>query len=193
MSEAFARIAHGLNVVPLLVALKRQPKLFGKYNLRANGYSSPHAQMTDIWVRYNDINKYIDSGDFSKFNDEHDAVWYPAYYALPQIRPIIFSVMSLVEGERLGAVLITKTPPSGSISKHIDSSWHADYYDKYYVPIQNAPGATFNFEDGVICPQPGDVWWFDNSVTHWVENNSNEDRISLIICIRSDRVKGAGR
>jgi len=30
-------------------------------------------------------------------------------------------------------------------------------------------------------------------VIHWVENNSNEDRISMIVCIRSDRVKGAGR
>lgn len=193
MSESFAKIACGFDVMPLQLALKRQPKLFGKYNLRADGYSSPHAQMSDIWVRYNPIDKYLESGDFSKFNDEHDAEWYPAYYALPQIRPIVFALMALVEGERLGAVLITKTPPGGSIAKHIDSSWHADYYDKYYIPIQNAPGATFNFEDGTIYPQLGEAWWFDNSVPHWVENNSNEDRIAMIVCIRSDRVKGAGR
>jgi hypothetical protein len=193
MSESFYKVASGLNVFPLQTALKRQPKLFGKYNFREEMYGeSPHKQMKDIWVRYNDINKYP-NGDFSTFNHEHDSVWYPAYYALPQVRPLIFTLMALVEGERLGAVLITKVPPGGTIAPHIDSSWHADYYDKYYVPIQNESGATFNFEDGTIYPQLGDAWWFDNSVVHWVENNSNEDRIAMIVCIKSDRVKEAGK
>ena len=191
--ESFNRIATDFDVVPLQVALKRQPKLFGKFNLRAEGYSSPHSKMTDIWVRYNDATKYLEAQDFTGFNDEHDSVWYPSYYSLPQIRDIVFKLMALVEGERLGAVLITKLPPGGRIEKHVDSSWHAGYYDKYYIPIQNAEGSTFNFEDGVIAPKLGEVYWFDNSVTHWVENNSDEDRISLIICIKSDKVKGAGR
>lgn len=192
MSEHFAKIATGLNVLPLQLALKRQPQLFGKHGYRRYSEGSPHTAMTDIWVRYNDIRKYPD-GDLSKFNDEHDAVWYPAYYALPQVRPLVFSIMALVEGERLGAVLITKIPPGGGIAPHIDGGWHAEYYEKYYVPIQNEPGATFNFEDGVIRPDLGDVYWFNNSVPHWVENNSCADRIAMIVCIRSDRVTEAYR
>lgn len=192
MSEHFAKIASGLNVMPLQLALKRQPKLFGKYGYRRYSEGSPHAGMTDIWVRYNDIKKYPD-GNLSTFNDEHDGVWYPAYYALPQVRPLVFSVMSLVEGERLGAVLITKVPPGGGVAPHVDDGWHAKYYEKYYIPIQNEPGATFNFEDGVIRPDLGDVYWFNNSVPHWVENHSNADRIALIVCIRSDRVTEAYR
>lgn len=193
MIESFSRIATDFDVLPLQVALKRQPNLFGKYNLRSSGYTSPHSEMTDIWVRYNDITNYLESNDFTKFNDEHDSIWYPSYYALPQLKDIIFKLMSLVDGERLGAVLITKLAPGGGIAKHVDSSWHADYYDKYYIPIQNGEGATFNFDDGVISPKLGEVYWFNNSVTHWVENNSSEDRISLIVCIRSDRFNGAGR
>lgn len=190
MSEHFAKIATGLNVLPLQVALKRQPQLFGAHGYRRYSEGSPHTQMSDIWVRYNDVRKYPD-GDLSKFNDEHDGVWYPAYYALPQVRPLVFSIMALVEGERLGAVLITKIPPGGGIAPHIDGGWHAEYYEKYYVPIQNEPGATFNFEDGVIAPDLGDVYWFNNSVPHWVENNSSADRIAMIVCIRSDRVTEA--
>jgi len=194
MSESFAKIACGFDVLPLQLALKRQPKLFGKYPFRQAGYGeSPHTNMTDIWVRYNKIDKYLEAGDFTGFNDEHEAEWYPAYYALPQIRPIVFALMALVQGERLGAVLITKIPPGGRIEPHIDTGWHAEYYDKYYIPIQNAPGATFNFNDGIIYPQLGDAWWFDNSVPHWVENHSNEDRIAMIVCIRSDKVAGAGK
>jgi len=193
MIESFSKIASDFDVMPLQLALKRQPNLFGKFSLRSEGYTSPHTQMSDIWVRYNDATKYLEAKDFTGFNDEHDGIWYPAYYALPQIRPLIFKLMSLVEGERLGAVLITKIASGGGIAKHIDSGWHANYYDKYYIPIQNEEGSTFNFDDGVISPKLGEVYWFNNSVTHWVENNSNEDRIALIVCIRSDRVNGAGK
>ena len=203
MSESFAKIASGFNVIPLQIALKRQPKLFGAIDLRRTNYLqknanefevSPHMGMKDIWIRYNDITEYINGSlPLSTLNDEHNPIWYPAYYMLPQLRPLIFDLMRIVEGEQLGGIFITKLSPGCRIEKHTDAGWHAGYYDKYYIPIQNAKGATFNFEDGVIDPQLGDVYWFDNSVPHWVENNSNEDRVSLIVTIRSDRNKGAER
>jgi hypothetical protein len=184
MSRSFMKIAEGINVLPLQMALARQPELFGRRKQRAEAYVSPHTAMTDIWVRYNDFKNYT---DLATFNDEHDSVWYPEYHAIPQIRPIIFWLMNHVEGERLGGVLITKVPPGGRIEPHTDHGWHAEYYDKYYIPIQNDEGAIFGFEDGVIAPQLGEVYWFRNDVPHWVENNSNRDRISLIVCIRSHR------
>jgi quercetin dioxygenase-like cupin family protein len=186
MSKSFARIAQGVNVMPLQTAINRQPQLFGQHGSRASAYGSPHAAMSDIWVRYNDIAN-LDPANPAAFNDEHDSVWYPAYYALPQIRPILFDLMAYVDGERLGGVLITKTPPGGRIERHVDSGWHASYYDKFYLPIQNDGGATFNFEDGVIVPQLGDAYWFRNDVPHWVENRSERDRIALIVCIKTHR------
>lgn len=186
MSKSFARIAQGVNVMPLQTAINRQPHLFGQHGSRASAYGSPHAAMSDIWVRYNDIAN-LDPANPAAFNEEHDAVWYPAYYALPQLRPILFDLMAYVDGERLGGVLITKTPPGGRIERHVDSGWHASYYDKFYLPIQNDGGATFNFEDGVIVPQLGDAYWFRNDVPHWVENRSERDRIALIVCIKTHR------
>ena len=59
-----------------------------------------------------------------------------------------------------------------AFEKYVDNGWHAGYYDKFYIPIQNADGAVFAFDDGVIAPKEGDVYWFDNSVPQWVENNS---------------------
>jgi len=35
----------------------------------------------------------------------------------------------------------------------------------------------------------GDAWWFDNSVVHWVENNTDSDRIAMIVCIRTEMFK----
>lgn len=183
--QNFAKIAAGLNVLPIQMALLRNQHLFGQITDRAASYV--HSQMTDIWVRYNDYKNM--KGDPVAFNEEHDSVWYPAYYALPELRPLIFWLMAHVEGERLGAVLITRIPPGGKIAPHIDKGWHAEYYEKYFIPIQNDPGAIFGFEDGVIAPDLGDVYWFRNDNLHWVENNSSRDRIALIVCIRSHKFK----
>ncbi|MFZ6874223.1 aspartyl/asparaginyl beta-hydroxylase domain-containing protein [Undibacterium sp. Di27W] len=185
MSKNFIKIAERINILPLQMSLIRQPELFGKRTFRSDSYASPHLQMTDIWVRYNAYDNL--QKDQDKFNDVHDSVWYPEASAIPQIRPIVNWLMSHVEGERLGGILITKIPPGGRIESHVDSGWHAEYYEKYYIPIQNDEGAIFGFEDGVIEPSLGEVYWFSNRRPHWVINNSKRDRIALIICIRSHK------
>ena len=145
--------------------------------------------MDDIWLRYGDIRGMIETGDFSKIAEEHDSIW---LNDLPACKKLCFDVMALVDGERLGGVLITKLPPSGKIQPHSDSGWHADYYDKYYVPIENSRGSMFGFDCGIIEPDLGDVWAFDNSYNHWVENNSKEDRIAMIICIKQSKMDKSG-
>ncbi len=180
--QNFLKIADGVNVIPLQLSLVRQPELFGRNRERGDSYDSPHSEMKDIWVRYNDRNNVVPGVD-----TEHDSVWYPEYYKLPELRPIVFWLMNHVQGERLGGVLITKIPPGGKIAPHIDRGWHAGYYEKYFIPIQNDDGAVFGFEDGVIAPKLGEVYWFRNDNLHWVENNSSRDRIALIVCIRSHK------
>lgn len=183
MKKSHFKIADDYDVLPLQKALKKQPELFGQHLQRAQMYLSPHAAMKDIWVRYNDIAKYT---ELSKFNDEHDSVWYPVIESIPEVKPLVFRLMQQVQGERLGGVLITKVPPGGRIGVHTDAGWHAGYYSKFYIPIQNNCGAVFGFADGEIRPNLGEVWCFDNSVPHWVENESTEDRLSMIVCIRTE-------
>jgi len=178
-----------LDVQELKAALNSMPEEFGKYPQRGEFKGSPHSEMKDIWVRYNDVEPFLKSGDFSKFGDEHDSIWYDIADKLP-VKDLLFKIMEAVDGERLGGVLITKLPAGGKIKAHTDSGWHAAYYDKYYVPIQNKIGSTFGFEDGIIRPDEGDVWWFDNSIKHWVDNDTNEDRIAMIVCIKTDNEKG---
>lgn len=148
----------------------------------ANGYRKDlfcHNDMSDIWVRYNAIEN-MGAG----FNDEHSSVWYPAADRLPEALRIVFTIMMLVKGERLGGVLITRLKPGGKILRHVDDSWHSHYYDKFLVPIQNEAGAEFFWDDFSICPVAGDVYEFCNTIPHWVENNSASDRIVMIVCIK---------
>lgn len=179
-----------VDVAPLAAQLDAQPGLWNEHTRRRDVAGSPHARMSDIWVRYNDAAPFERSGDWRGFNDPHIPVWYPAWHALPAMRPIVFGIMAAVEAEMLCGVLITRIPPGAGIDRHTDESWHVQYTDKIYVPIRSAPGAVFGAEDAVgieeLNPEPGSVWLFDNRVPHWVANTSAEDRITLIVCVRTE-------
>jgi len=177
--KPFARIYDDLDVSHLQIALNAKTHLFGERKMRQETYA--HAAMSDIWVRYND---YKNLGP--NFNDEHDSVWYPAYRELPELKPILFGLMALVDGERLGGVLITKVPAGGRIEPHVDGGWHAGYYSKFYVPVQNDAGASFEWEGAAIHPHLGEVYEFRNDIPHWVNNDSKRNRIAMIVCIKTE-------
>lgn len=166
--------------------LKDHPEEFDKYNHRRNFEGSPHKDMRDIWVRYNDINT---CEDMSKFGDEHDSVWYPVLDKIPSAKKIALDLMARVGGERLGGILITKLPPGGKILPHVDSGWHAQYYDKFYIPILTSDGDRFCFKGGKINANLGEAWWFNNARLHWVDNDSSSERIAMIVCIRTEEFK----
>lgn len=188
--KRFIKIAAGIDVRTINAQLDANAQLWDQFGLRKKAADSPHGQMSDIWVRYNDIRPYQARNDFKGFNDAHDSVWYPAYYALPALRGIIFRLMRLVDGERLGGVLITRIPPGGGIALHTDAGWHVDHYDKFYLSLKSSPGAQFCCPDEDLHPRPGEIYRFDNRIPHWVKNESSEDRVTLIMCIRTDMFEG---
>lgn len=141
--------------------------------------------MSDIWVRYNRPDR-LNPEDPRAFNNEHVPVWYPAWKKLPALRPIIFDLMATVEGEMLCGVLITRIPPGEGIAPHVDAGWHVEYTEKFYLSLKSSPGADFVCDGERLNPKPGEMWLFDNRKNHWVENDSTEDRITLIVCIRTE-------
>lgn len=176
------------NTASLAKELRHHPELWNGRPERRAFDGTSHAATSDIWVRYNDAAKH--GGDLKAMSAEHVPVWYPAWNVLPALKPIIMTLMTLVEGEMLGGVLITKIPPGGAVLPHRDSGWHVDYYDKFYVSIGSQPGAKLWCEEGglreALSPQPGEVYLFDNRKLHWVENASAFDRVTLIVCIRTE-------
>lgn len=180
-------LVSGLNVAPAVAQLAANPQVWDTHKLRTNRYGTPHGQVSDIWVRYNDWGNF--SGDVAKFVMEpHESVWYPVADALTEIRHLVSQVMALVSGEELGGVLITRVPPGGEVAPHIDQGWHAQYYDKYAVQLKGNKNQVFWFEDCELRPEPGDLYTFDNSRLHAVYNHSDEERITLIICIRGRKM-----
>lgn len=183
---SFIKVADNLNVSPLAHALEENKDLWDEYSQRRTFPGSPHSEMTDIWARFGDVS----DGDFSKLHSCHDSVWYPCSEKLTGLRDIVFKIMSLVDGERLGGVLITKLPAGGKIAPHADSGWHASYYEKFYVALKNPAGSVFGFEDGEFMANDGDCYMFRNDRMHWVINGGGSDRLAIIVCIKTDKFKG---
>jgi mannose-6-phosphate isomerase-like protein (cupin superfamily) len=182
----FLHIAHGIDTAALAMALKLHPELWDAHTLRKTRPGTPHNEMSDIWVRYNDMSKYPD-GDYSTFNEPHFPVWYPAYYQLPQLRPILLGLMARIEATHLGGVLITRIPPGGRVKPHVDRGWHPEFYrTKLYMPIEGNTQCINRVEDEQVVMLPGDVWYFNNLVEHEVINNGDTERITLIICMRTE-------
>ena len=181
----FQKMPYQIDVSKLNAELKAHPSLWGQHGWRKSDPSKVHSEMTDIWVRYNDIGKYPKFD--SSFNDPHVPVWYEAWEKLPALKPIVRKLMVDEEGEMLGGVLITQIPPGGRIAPHEDKGWHVGYYDKFYVSLESHPGATFHCGNEVINPKTGDCWRFDNRREHWVNNDSAGFRRTLIVCIRTEK------
>lgn len=173
--------ARAFDVSELAQQLER-PDVWNRQRQRTQPYGSPHGAISDIWVRFRSHDDVL--RDPAKACDEHESVWYPVVDDIPALKPTILDLVRLVEGTRLGGVLITKIPPSGKIAPHEDHGWHAEYYEKFAIQILGNQRQAFCFEDAELRAEPGDVYTFVNQCTHWVNNDSDSDRITLICCIK---------
>lgn len=176
----FLKIADGVDVLPVLHALALNDDLWNSTTLRTLYPESPHHEADDILLWFNDLTQ-----DPAAIADDKAVVAFPAWDRLPQVRPIIFDLMRRVEGVQLGRVMITRLKPGGQIYPHEDAGAPAEFYSRYQLSLQCAPGCLFHCGDETAYFAPGSVWWFDNQKTHSVQQNGADERLTLIIDIRN--------
>ena len=162
--------------------IEAQPDIWNTHRMRTEAYGTPHNGISDIWVRYNDWSNF--NGDIAAFNGPHESSWYPVIDKIPAVRAVVCRLFKDAGGKTLGGVLITKIPPGGEVRPHIDHGWHAGHYTKYAVQLKGDKRQGFYFEDSSLSALPGESYTFDNSRLHWVKNESDADRMTLIVCIR---------
>lgn len=169
----------GLDVEPLRKALAEHPELWNQHTARTESEESPHHGLDDIWVRFADPLTMREDGS-------HDSVWYPPADVLP-VRAYAQALMTRTQGERLGGILITRIPAGKTCRPHVDPGWHAAHYSKFAVQIEADPKTqAFCFRGIELRSAPGDVFWFNNHYEHWVTNDGPHDRITMIVCIRTE-------
>lgn len=177
--ENFFKIADGVDVMPLLMALRRTPYLWGADRVRAEFDNSPHRHVDDILLRFSDTSA-PDIGDQLVCENT------PAMAVLPHARQIALWLMARVEGDILGRVMITRLAPGKEIYPHADTRGrYANSMRRYHIPLQSEPGVVFLAGDEQVSMRPGEVWDFNAHAEHQVINNSAQERINLIVDIRS--------
>lgn len=182
----FQTLAVGLDTSAVLAQLDAHPELWNAHPGRTRE-DSPHYGIPDIWVRYRAADELNST---SAFNAPHFPVFYPAWHALPALHSLVFKVMDLVKPHptALGGILITKIPAGKEVKPHHDrGGWHAEFYDtKVYVVLKGNDKCVNYCEDESMAMETGDAVVFNNLLTHSVENRGDTDRMTLIVCLRTE-------
>lgn len=189
----FQKLSEGAEVTSLLLAINRLSKVQEVW--KEDTYlrvfpQSPFGETESIILRFpfrtTEETQSALSGEIKNF-DQHENIDQPIFKLLPEARPLIFALMAMVNGERLGRCIINKICIGGKIYPHCDSEDHAEYWDRFHIVLQSSAGSNFRCGDEVVNMRTGDVWWFNNKIEHEVINNSADDRIHLVIDIRTSK------
>lgn len=177
----FYKLAENVLVLPFMAALARQPELWNEDRLRKTFENSPHTQVDDILLRFGII------GPEGRIADDLEAVDRAPMAKLPNLKRILLDTMRLVDGSRLGRVIITRLESGKKILPHADVLGnYSKYYTRYHLVLQGLPGSLFSCGDETVNMLTGELWWFDAAAEHSVTNNSRDDRVHMLIDVRID-------
>jgi hypothetical protein len=183
----FARIGEGIDVRPILRELDDNPQLWNVHRERASYDGSPHAGISDIWLRFRPHGALTSKESYAQ--PYVDGVFYPGWKRLPSIHGLTFDLMRQFLAVHLGVILITRIPPGGKVGWHHDRGrWAAEYNNvKLYIPLKANDHCINRCVDESVVMRAGEAWTFNNLDPHAVENNGAEERITLIITMRTER------
>lgn len=171
----FFKLGQGIEVLPLMDRLMRNPDFWNQNEARTTFEGTPHADVQDILLRFGKT----DGNDL-------DVIDTPAMKVFDAKR-VALTIMALVGGSRLGRVVITKLASGKKILPHADTEGlYAKYYTRYHLVLQGFPGSLFLCGDETVQMLTGELWWFDASAEHCVMNNSADDRIHMLVDVRID-------
>lgn len=174
--EHFLCVTTNLDVLPLLYAVSNQPHLWNQDPVRTTHPGSVHSAVSDILAFFQRPGYDASSGDVN-----HECEPRPAWWALPELRPLVFGLSARVLATRVGRVMITRLPPGKEIPPHRDHPAQTAYYNRFHIILCSPPECVFQIEEEQVCMRPGECWRVDNSKEHAVYNQGSTERWSLIV------------
>jgi hypothetical protein len=177
----FLRLAEGVDVLPLVHSLYRQPDLWKK-DIRTK--LEVFKDTEEIILRFFDYDETTDGDNPPDMMTLH---FLNAWDRLPEAKPIIRDLMHRVSAASLERVFVSRLPPGGRILPHADTRGaYAALPDlmRYHIVLQGLPGSNFRCGEEWVHMKTGDVWSFNAREEHEVVNNSADDRIHLLADMR---------
>ena len=175
--ERFKLIADGLDTGPLLKRLLANEHLWAERTERQDYPGSAHKDTETIYLRWA-VDESIEGGFYDLRTKDHVET---IKALLPESYAIFNMVLARIGGSILdiGRVILTRMKPGGEIARHTDEGPYADKYDRFHVCLS---GDSLFFVEGFPqAMKPGQLFWFNHKLPHWVVNRTESDRIHLII------------
>lgn len=193
LMKNFVKLMYGMDGLPLQLAIARRPELWKVDTYLRDYPQGPFGEIESIMLRFPEKRVVEQEQELADYKagkhlfDQHENIDYPAYKTLPEARGLVMTIFGLVGGERLGRVMLNKIAPGGRIFRHADTKEHTDYYSRFHVVLQSAPGVRFLCGDEEVYMAPGEAYWFRNAEEHEVINDSQVDRIHLVMDARCSK------
>ena len=106
------------------------------------------------------------------------------------VEPIIKDLEQMHNGQ-VGRVIFPKLKAGKTIDAHIDGGDYLDVSRRHHIPIVTNSKVFFAIDQGLLNMYEGECWEINNMKLHEVVNDSDEDRIHLLIDIIPNEYIGA--
>lgn len=178
----FLQVAANIDVLPVTLDLYRHPELWGQHPERTTA-DGPHRDISDIWVRFRPYEELVSPETYAQ---PFIPTMYPAWHALPALRPLVLSLMARLGAVQLGIILITKVPPGKQVAPHDDRGrWGASFFNtKVAIPLATNDRCFNTCEEEHVVMDLGSAWCFNNQVVHTTVNDGETDRVTLLVSMR---------
>lgn len=189
----FKMVAEAMDFSAIRAELEANPELWKEDTYLRNFPQGPFASMETIMIRFPEHAMFATQAEADAFlatRDPHESVWQPPLPKLPSVYKAVMQLLQYTEGTRLGRVMINKVSPGGSIFRHADTPVHANYYTRFHIVVKSKPGNDFHSDDEITWIPEGSIVAFKNQLEHEVHNNSDEDRIHIVVDIRAELYHG---
>jgi hypothetical protein len=85
----------------------------------------------------------------------------------------------------MGRAVMANLRPHGTVYPHTDDGLYWLLRDRYHLVLKSVAGSPLRAGGEEVRMQPGELWWFDPTVPHEAFNDSEEDRIHIIVDVMS--------
>lgn len=162
--------------VPLLKEeIEANSFLWDKYTFRSSYSGSAHRDTKCILLRNQEEPNTLEA------NNETKCVWNEDILYYPVVEDLLSSIKEAMAINEFGRIMLVNLLHNGKITEHVDEGLYSDTYSRVHLSILSKTGNIFYCGDESKHIQEGEICWFNHKVPHRVENNSDSDRIHLII------------
>jgi aspartyl/asparaginyl beta-hydroxylase (cupin superfamily) len=85
----------------------------------------------------------------------------------------------------MGRAVMAKLRPHGTVYPHTDDGLYWLLRDRYHLVLKSVAGSVLRAGGEEVRMKEGELWWFDPTVLHEALNDSDQDRIHVIVDVRS--------